>query len=439
MSRITNLASSTQLVNIMLRTQQRLLETEVQVSTEKKSQTYAGISDQSQRLLDIETSRDSLERFVSNNELMDLRLKTTEAVVDGMKKTIRDFRGLLFEFELGTTNDEQAVRDIQDAAFRALLDMQVNLNTDVDGRFVFGGGRLHNQPTDFGLTTLADFQATYDGDAVIYPPLRAAHVENTHTVDSTTSGGLTMSGTDTITAANANVFAAVEVGTVIEITDSANGNNGLYTVVSKPAGNQLTIAGMFTAGTPPDSTDFTITNTVNNGADATANISVGTANYYSGDTLTQTHRVASDREFTIGLNGIDPAFEKAIRAMGIIAQGQFNTAGGLDQHPERIDQALYLLNFSLDITEPGTPPFGAEESSNINQIETDLGYQRVIIDQVNDRHETLIAFFEQRVAETENVDQLDAVARLLDDQQALEASFQVISRTKQLSLVNFLT
>jgi len=98
-----------------------------------------------------------------------------------------------------------------------------------------------------------------------------------------------------------------------------------------------------------------------------------------------------------------------------------------------------LLNSSLEITQSTTPPpFGTELSNNMTAVEHDIGFQRVLIDQTNERHNSLISFFEGRIATTENIDPLDAITRLLDDQQALEASFQVLSRVKQLTLGNFL-
>ena len=193
-------------------------------------------------------------------------------------------------------------------------------------------------------------------------------------------------------------------------------------MVSTNGSDQITISGNMTIG----ATTTAVTNTANNGADATATISV--SNYYSGDTATQTHRVSDNREFTLDLNGIDPAFEKAIRAMGIIAQGDFGTNGGLDQHPERLDQAIYLITSALELTPTGTPPFGAENTSNIRQIEQDLGYQQVLISQTNEQHKDLIAFFDQRVIDTENIDSLEVISRLLDESNALEAAYQAISR-----------
>jgi len=431
MSRIANLASTNALVSRLLQTQSKVNDLQIQATTEKVSQTYQGVARYSQRLVNIENSRDMLSNFVATNESADLRLKTMESVVTGIRKTIIDFRESLFEFETSTAGEEQRTKDIQDAAFRALTDMSVYLNTDVDGRFMFAGGRVTTQPVDLGLSTIGAFQARYDGESTVYPPTRAAHVETNVTLTAADTGGLTMSGTDSITAANAGSLAAIPVGSTFTIANSANGNDGTYTVVSND-GTNLTLSGPMTVGF----STINIVNAINNGADGTATISV--SDYYKGDTASQTQRVDQNRAFTLDLNAIDPAFEKAIRAMGLIAQGAYGTNGGLENNPERFDQAIYLITSSLEITTLGTPPFGAEARNNISQVQQNMGYQRILIDQTNKQHETLISFFDQNVIETENVNTTDVVARLLDETRALELAYQAIARIQQLSLGKFL-
>lgn len=431
MNRIANLASTNALVSRLMQTQARVNDLQIQTSTEKVSQTYQGIARYSQRLVNVENSRDMLSNFVSNNETADLRLKTMDAAVSGARTAIIDFREALFEFEAGSGNEEQRIKDVQDAAFRALNNLGIYLNSDADGRFMFAGGRVTTQPVDLGLTTLQDFQAQYDGESTIYPPTRASHVETNVTLPPAATGGLTMAGTNTITAATAGSLASIPVGSTLTLANSANGNDGTYTVVSND-GTNITISGAMTVG----ASTITVANTINNGADGTATLSV--SSYYNGDTASQTQRVDQNRDFTMDINAVDPAFEKAIRAMGLIAQGVMGTNGGLDNHPERIDQALYLITSSLEITTMGSAPFGAEEKSNIAQVQQDMGYQRVIIDQTNKRHETLIGFFDQNVIETENINTTEVVARLLDETRALETAYQAIARIQQLSLGKFM-
>ena len=176
MERISNLAASNSVLGVLYRTQQRLHDLEVQVSSEKVSQDYSGIARQTGHLLNMENSRDILERFASNNQLMETRLDLVATTVEGARTTIHDFRNMLLNIGTGTPLDQVHIDDLQAAAFRALKDLELHLNTEVDGRYVFAGGRVTTEPVDFNLTSLADFQATYDGASTKYPETRDAHL-----------------------------------------------------------------------------------------------------------------------------------------------------------------------------------------------------------------------------------------------------------------------
>ena len=435
MTRIADFPSSGALVNYLLNTQARLIDTQVQLSTQKKSTDYAGLAQSSQRLVTLENQRDQLDQFVTNNEIMDLRLKSTETVLGGIRDVFVDFREQLFEYESGTMTDEGRVDAVQEAAYRALQDLEVHLNTEVDGRFVFSGGRVTTEPVDFGLSTLASFQSTYDGEAVVYPQSREAHVGTGVSLTASDTGNLTLASGPpaTITAATAGSLSGITVGSTITLGGATTaGNNTQYTVVSND-GTTIEVSGNYTIG----ATTTTITNAFANDETVTAG-TIDVGSYYSGDTSSQTHRVATSREFDMDLNAIDPAFEKAIRAMANIAQGAFGTNGGLDNHPERVDEALYLINAAIDTPPTGTPPFGTEQTSSIDDVERTLGYQRLLIDQTNTRNKELMAFFDGRVSSIEDINELETVTNLLEDQQALEASYQAFSRIRQLSLTNFM-
>ena len=133
MSRISSLSSSNELVRLLLQTQSRLQDAQIQVSTEQKSQTYLGITRESERLLDLELRKSLLDRFIDINDLGDAKLSLTEANLDGIEDTIRTFREYLFLYEAGSLNDEGRVQDVQEAAFRALVDIESFLNADVFG------------------------------------------------------------------------------------------------------------------------------------------------------------------------------------------------------------------------------------------------------------------------------------------------------------------
>jgi len=437
MSRISSLAANEQLVKQMLLLQERIHKTQIQATSEKVSQDYKGVAKQSEYLISIENARDQLDQYKTNNELMDLQLKVTDKTLDGIKKTITDFRSALADFALGSMTNEQRVEDIQDSAYRALKDMETHMNTDVNGQYLFSGDRNSTKPVDFGLTSLAALQTKWDGSTVSYPTYRDNHVHPKLTASTgfpsnpTGAGFTNLSFTagagGTITSAVTGAFANIPVGATITVANASSAtNNGTFTVAAN-TGTVITVSAADTLalGTNDTGTAANITMTTN-------------ISYYNGDELTQTHRVSKDRSFDLDLNGINPAFEKAIRAMHIIAQGDFGTAGGLDQNTGRVDDAYYLLSSSL-VPNPGGPaPYGTELTNNLEVTFLDYGYHRVLIDKTNEYNKDLISFYDERVADTENVDPLEVVSRLLDDERALESSYQVIARIRSLSLSDFI-
>lgn len=682
MSRIANYASQQVLNGYLNKVRNRIQDTQVQLTSEKIAQTYAGIGVDTQRLVGYEVDVMKLTNFKNGNNIQNVYIQTTETALTGVQSTVEDFRRTLTSFNTQYPKDENAVRTIQEQAFRSLQAMQSYLNTEVNGRYIFSGNRANTSPVDLSLGTLESFQAKYDGVNLSYPDNRTTHLENfdlssdsayrtdwlTFTQDN--DGSSATAGTSTITA-NTAQFANVSVGSIINVTGTAN-NNGTYEVAAVTGGgttiqintkmltNETKAATFTKTGGTPFTTDvtfsrsagtivagttgalsgltagssftvsgtsqnngtyivesnngttlkikeskltdegtsaaavasitgqnFTFTNapetidsgvagtfsslaagmkvaiggtvsnnttyTVNSvsangqsitvkeavtaevyaGGAGTATVTVATPtldlvaqsftfthnatgfdsidsgvagsfsaakpgmqvtiggstnnnatftiatvstdgksitvletltteapvgandtalisradgtissdNYYNGDSLTRTHRASSTRDFTLDLNAIDPAFEKAIRAMSMIAQGKFGTAGGLEQtaNEQRVTDAVNLLDLSLKYNDAANPKYEENFTNSIEQSFVTLGYQRSIIETANSEHTRLIGFFEERVAKLENIDQLDVITRLLDDQKALEASYQAMASVRGLSLHNYLT
>ena len=436
MTRIANLSASEHLVGMLARTRSQVQDLQTQVTTGKRSQTYAGIAGDARELLGLEKSRQMLDRFDRNNDLMKTRLDATTTAVDGIGETLRKFRQTLLSASSGKPLDAQQTSDLQQAAFRAMQDMQDILNTDVDGRHLFAGSRARTQPVSLPASSLAQFQTIYDGDKVVYPPTADAQVGSRGTLTQATTGPLTMTGGNTITATNPGAFAGLKPGATITISGSSSGNDGTYTVVSTDGDRQITISGALTAGATAIAVNNTVVDTPAGVPDAGASIAIG--NWYQGDDVAQTHRLDEDREFTLSLDAIDPGFEKAMRALGLLCQGIAGTPGGLDQHLERLDQAMFLLNAALDRTADGPPPFGVESSGSLEDIGIDLGFQQVMLSESRDLHKQMTDLFEQRIGKLENADKTEAITLLLDGTQALEASYQTLARVRQLSLTNFL-
>jgi flagellin-like hook-associated protein FlgL len=514
MIRLSTATANSHLLSLLFRSQQTLHELQVQVSTEKVSQTYSGIAREAGRLIKLENTRATLDRFKVNNELMMSRLDAISTTVVGIESTISNLRQTLLTSGNGQPLDRTRVDDLQRWAFRAMQDMQDYLNSDLAGRFLFAGSRATTRPVDLGLTTLEDFQAIYDGAAVKYPETRDAHLQdfsfstdgagNSDWLQFEEDAGAGLSRISSTTTQFVNVVP----GSRITIEGTPGGlNDGTFTVVSVGGGGTtidvatvkfedegpvaatlsgpdnliltpaetgaLTFASgateTLTATIPgslaglPEGAAFTVAGTATNdgtytvlsndgttvtiaskklldqgsvGAEVPGSIS--SVSYYRGDEIAVSHAVDADRRFALDLSAVHPAFEKAIRAMGLLAQGVFGTSGGLDQSPERVEQAIALLNSALDVTAEDERPFGQERKGNIETVEMTIGFEQVLLDETNRRHNELIAMMDGNVLEIENVDTTETISKLLDVSRSVEASLQVIAMVRELSLTNFL-
>ena len=312
----------------------------------------------------------------------------------------------------------------------------------------------------------------------------------TATLDSNTFGDLTfsnVSGAGVITSSNQDAFNNITVGQTILINGTetagagATDNNGVYTVTAVSSdGTRITLDQAVTAGTElaavgvninlavPDGTTMFLSgdDVTNDGAytvrwptnaeiaaipldmNAAApavvtgdlmwvtgqvidtsgeDITLNAAPYYRGDRLETEHRVSENRVIKFGVNGLDPAFEKAIRAIGQVLQGD------LINNQQRAVDALELLNNAIEHS-----PQSTEMPSDVQGVAQRLAINQKIIFDAKENMKEFDGFLGQRQIELENVDITEAAVRLQDDVRALEISFATLARIQNLSLNNFL-
>jgi len=236
----------------------------------------------------------------------------------------------------------------------------------------------------------------------------------------------TGNGGETITSATAGAFVtatgaiAPQSGALLKLTSKSGVNDGTYTVVSNDGTNIVIKSNLLTA----ESNSTTAT--------------LSSSSYYKGDNMLQQQIIDQGRTVTIGTTAADPAFEKAIRAMGIIAQGAYGTAGGLDQNMGRVSNAMYLLNDALQSPAAGTPPYGAEKTSDINSVTQAIGYTQQIIAQRTTTQTQISGFLQTQISAQINTDPTTAVTTLLNDSNALQAAYQALSQIRSLNLMNYL-
>ncbi len=124
--------------------------------------------------------------------------------------------------------------------------------------------------------------------------------------------------------------------------------------------------------------------------------------------------------------------------MALIAEGVPGTAGGLDTNQSRLSAANYLISSAIDGTTTGSPPFGTEAQSNIQNLTQNLDLQTQTLNTVTTQQTNFQNFLQTAVGTLTNADSTQTIVQLLDQQSALQASYQALSTVRQLSLLNYL-
>lgn len=249
-----------------------------------------------------------------------------------------------------------------------------------------------------------------------------------YTVTAVSGDGRTITLDQSLTQATDNSGSGVIIrflppnGSTIYLTGSSNGNNSAYTV-RWPSNSDL--ASSTFGSNAVDGSQIIVTGTIPNPTPET--VSMETRPYYLGDKLETQHRVSETRTIKFGVNGLDPAFEKAIRAIGQLLQGD------LLNNQQRAVDALATLNDAIEHS-----PTSGELSGDMQDIQNRLGINQKVIADAKDDQRQFVAFLEVRQIGVENIDPTEAAVKLNDDVRSLNISFATLSKVQQLSLVNYL-
>ena len=161
-----------------------------------------------------------------------------------------------------TTGDPHVMSDdqynqlttLQNTAFSTMKMLVDALNTQVNGKYIFGGGETNTAPISFPFGNLEEFQDYYDGENILFPSNPSALMCNKDYTTNDT-GAITIASTGgntgTLTAANAGAFLNEAVNgnaqTTGELTFSTFNNTitatqyGAFNTISE--GDSLVISG----------------------------------------------------------------------------------------------------------------------------------------------------------------------------------------------------
>ena len=145
---------------MILKSQDRINEQQIRLTTQQKSQDYLGIGDDASRLLTVESSLRRIDQFVKDNAFIDMRMETMLNSMDAVGDILTEVRTLVRDvLEDGTTDgiDKNDFTEIKMDQLESFLNVKMN------GRFLFSGTKTDTQPVNAG--DLSD-APTFDADGV---------------------------------------------------------------------------------------------------------------------------------------------------------------------------------------------------------------------------------------------------------------------------------
>lgn len=235
-----------------------------QATTGNKYDSYDKYGLSSYRILSLQNEQSVVEKYLETNSISQVVLESQQKAVDDIRSAVINFRDQLREFfandltKMSKNPSEEeliALQNTQEAAFEAMSLMAYYLNSQVDGNYIFGGGKDGQKPVDFPYTTLEDFQAAYDGKILTYPTSYSASLSEMSSASELTNGATLKqnfqtltpkttvrtgeatnemrfdSANKTLTANNVDSFKGFSAGDKIGVTGTA-GNNKTLTVAS---------------------------------------------------------------------------------------------------------------------------------------------------------------------------------------------------------------
>ena len=156
-SRVTNLSSSRLINSLILKSQDRINEQQIKLTTQQKSQDYLGIGSDASRLLTVESSLRRIDQFVKDNAFVDMRMQTMLNSMDAVGNILSEVRTLVRDvLEDGELDgiDKNEFSEIKMDQLESFLNVKMN------GRFLFSGTKTDTKPVDAGdLSDAPTFEA----------------------------------------------------------------------------------------------------------------------------------------------------------------------------------------------------------------------------------------------------------------------------------------
>jgi flagellar hook-associated protein 3 FlgL len=143
MTRVASFAQQALIQDTITHTQERIFERQAQVASGKQSDDFAGISGGANLLITFKAAGVRAESFIRQNQQLESRLQIADGTLSGLGDVASTLKARIIQHLNDATGPASVLA--QDAAL--MLSTAVGLlNTQVSGRFLFGGTRTDAPP-----------------------------------------------------------------------------------------------------------------------------------------------------------------------------------------------------------------------------------------------------------------------------------------------------
>lgn len=189
MARVATISQHNIIQNSIFRTQERVYERQIQISTGKAAQDFSGIPQSTQRLLGMEAQMLRADEFVTQNGLVEARLNLMDSALDNMFEVASELKVRLMQKLNGATGSAGAIAA---EAGNMLGTISGLMNTQTNGRFLFSGSATATQPVTIPVPDPTTFGVVdtnyYNGDSTQLTARASDTIEMTYGIPGNRAG-----------------------------------------------------------------------------------------------------------------------------------------------------------------------------------------------------------------------------------------------------------
>ena len=399
MTRISSVQQFQQGIDNILRQQERLNETQMQLATGKKINKPSDDPSAATQLVKLSGLKSNTQQYDRNIDAARNQLELQESVLSNVSNVLQRVRELVVQANNATQSNESRAA-IADELYNRIDELLQYANTkDPDGEYIFSG---------FNARTPAYVKS---GDGYVY---QGDQGERYLQVSEDTQIAVRNSGEDIFRGAlNGD-------GRFILVTPEANQGNALVKMSSTSSATLDDYTLTFSAGAGDALTYEVIDgegNSLTNG-----NYEAGGAITFNGITLEISGSPTAGDRYSVNQSSKQDLFA-SVRAIADSLAAPISSAAAYAKETNDLGQSLATLDESI---------------IHLQSKRTTVGNRLELLDNRSDENAAVFVRLEKQISELQDLDFAEAVSRLNLQSTALQAAQQSYVRIQGLSLFNYL-